>query len=172
MLGNFTNKSDVSATAMCTYGTLATGCGFEKSTTATATTEVHYIQAEGRKVAVHSSPSSTEDETRYLHGDHLGSIVLVTDEDGNVEGERYSFDAVGRRRNGSDWTDTLTALVNPDTTLGYTGQESIDAVDIVHMNGLGGCARGGRRRRGRVHPRLRFGAVQLGRQLHGKASRT
>ena len=102
---------------------------------ATVTTEVHYIQAEGRAVAVHSSLSSTEDETRYLHGDHLGSVVLVTDEDGNVEGERYSFDAFGRRRNGSDWTDTLTALVNPDTTLGYTGHESIDAVDIVHMNG-------------------------------------
>ena len=135
MLGNFTNKSDVSATAMCTYGTLATGCGFEKRTTATATTEVHYIQAEGRTVAVHTSLSSTEDETRYLHGDHLGSVVLVTDEDGNVEGERYSFDAFGRRRNGSDWTDTLTALANPDTTLGYTGHESIDAVDIVHMNG-------------------------------------
>ena len=214
VLGNFTNKSDVSATAMCTYGTQTTGCGvdsgphavshsattptakwprdtifcssrprtytwttynkpsriaegtatvsfsygadrsrfkqvnsatgtttlyigglFEKRTTATATTEVHYIQAGGRTVAVHTSLSSTAAQTRYLHGDHLGSVVLVTDEDGNVEGNRYSFDAFGRRRNGSDWTDTLTALSNPDTTLGYTGHESIDAVDIVHMNG-------------------------------------
>ena len=61
--------------------------------------------------------------------------MLVTDEDGNVEGDRYSFDPFGRRRNGDDWTDTLTNLANPDTTMGYAGHESLDDVDIVHMNG-------------------------------------
>ena len=43
-------------------------------------------------VAVYASLSSTTQSIRYLHGDHLGSIVLVTDEDGDVEGSRYSYD--------------------------------------------------------------------------------
>ena len=108
---------------------------FEKRTRGTATTEVHHIQVQGRAVAVYTSLSSTTQSVRYLHGDHLGSIVLVTDEDGDVEGSRYSFDAFGRRRNGANWTDTLTTLTNPDTTRGYTGHEMLDTVDIVHMNG-------------------------------------
>ena len=108
---------------------------FEKRTRGTATTEVHHIQVQGRAVAVYTSLSSTTQSIRYLHGDHLGSIVLVTDEDGDVEGSRYSFDAFGRRRNGANWTDTLTTLTNPDTTRGYTGHEMLDTVDIVHMNG-------------------------------------
>ena len=108
---------------------------FEKRTRGTATTEVHHIQVQGRAVAVYTSLSSTTQSVRYLHGDHLGSIVLVTDEDGDVEGNRYSFDAFGRRRNGANWTDTLTTLTNPDTTRGYTGHEMLDTVDIVHMNG-------------------------------------
>ena len=108
---------------------------FEERTEGSNTTEVHYIQALGRTVAIYTSISSTGESTRYLHGDHLGSIVLVTDEDGDVEGDRYSFDPFGRRRNGDDWTDTLTNLANPDTTMGYTGHESLDDVDIVHMNG-------------------------------------
>ena len=108
---------------------------FEKRTRGTTATEVHHIQVQGRAVAVYTSLSSTTQSVRYLHGDHLGSVVLVTDEDGDVEGSRYSFDAFGRRRNGTNWTDTLTTLTNPDTTRGYTGHEMLDTVDIVHMNG-------------------------------------
>ena len=108
---------------------------FEERTEGSNTTEVHYITVLGRSVAIYTSISSTSESTRYLHGDHLGLIVLVTDEDGDVEGDRYSFDPFGRRRNGDDWTDTLTNLANPDTTMGYTGHESLDDVDIVHMNG-------------------------------------
>lgn len=107
---------------------------FEKRTAGTTTTQVHYIYALGRAVAAYTA-SGTTGTTRYLHDDHQGSVVLVTDEDGDVEGNRYSFDAFGRRRNATTWADTLTALSNSDTTRGYTGHESLDTVDLVHMNG-------------------------------------
>ena len=107
---------------------------FEQRTAGSTATQVHYIHALGRAVAVYTAAGSSV-STRYLHGGHLGSVVLLTDEGGNVEGNRYAFDAFGRRRNATTWGDSLTALDNPDTTVGFTGHESLDAVDLVHMNG-------------------------------------
>jgi len=56
--------------------------------------------------------------TRYFHTDHLGSISVITDENGNVL-ERLSFDAWGKRRfpNGSD--DTADSITSQTTREDY-----------------------------------------------------
>ena len=73
-------------------------------------------------------------QTRYLHTDHLGSLVAITDESKAVV-ERFSFDAWGKRRNAVGWTDATGALTSNNTVRGYTGHEELDTVGLVHMNG-------------------------------------
>ena len=74
----------------------------------------------------------------YLFKDHLGSLDVITDDEGVVDQE-LSFDAWGQRRNATNWnTLTGSALTDFDTsrtTRGFTGHEMLDKVGIVHMNG-------------------------------------
>ncbi len=69
----------------------------------------------------------------YIHTDHLGSIRVITGENGNME-EEMSFDAWGRRRNPADWT--YTNVPEPVLTdRGYTLHEHLDEFDLINMNG-------------------------------------
>jgi uncharacterized protein RhaS with RHS repeats len=58
--------------------------------------------------------------TRYFHTDHLGSVSVLTDENGNVV-ERLSFDAWGKRRfaNGAD---DPSGSITSQSTRGFTGE--------------------------------------------------
>jgi RHS repeat-associated protein len=70
---------------------------------------------------------------RYFHTDHLGSISVITDANGNVL-ERLSYDAWGKRRfpNGADDpADSITS----QTTRGFTNQEELGVSGLVHLNG-------------------------------------
>jgi RHS repeat-associated protein len=71
--------------------------------------------------------------TRYFHTDHLGSVVVISDENGVVV-ERLSYDAWGKRRfpNGAD---DPTGSITSQTTRGFTGEEQLDTVALVHLNG-------------------------------------
>ncbi len=65
----------------------------------TADDQVHYIRA-GATVAIYTrivKKKSVTEKTRYLHKDHLGSIVALSDEAGAIA-ERLSFDPHGQRR--------------------------------------------------------------------------
>jgi len=79
-----------------------------------------------------------DQQTFYLHKDHLGSLDVMTSSSGHIVGE-FSFDAWGQRRDATDWTALLASqLVNFDhsiTTRGYTGHEMLDEVGVIHMNG-------------------------------------
>jgi len=111
--------------------TLYVGGLFEKETTSTSTTYVHYIA--GGSVVYKSIDATTDSEqTRYVHRDHLGSVTAITNESGYVA-EDLSYDAWGKRRN-SNWSSDAFTLLNI-TTRGYTGHEMLDDVDIIHMNG-------------------------------------
>src|SRR5882724_9281628 len=70
---------------------------------------------------------------RYFHTDHLGSVAVITNENGAVV-ERLSYDAWGKRRfpNGAD--DTAGSIESL-TSRGFTGHEELDSVALVHMNG-------------------------------------
>lgn len=67
--------------------------------------------------------------------DHLGSISLIYDQNGQVVAKQ-SFDAWGRFRNPDDWTYTTGSITNPEwLTRGYTGHEHLQHFNLIHMNG-------------------------------------
>ena len=86
-------------------------------------------------VAVRTIRSDGILTTRYLTSDHLGSVSVITDEAGNID-ERMSYDAFGMRRNPTTWQDYFSLPDLTDITdKGYTDQQQMDAVGLVHMNG-------------------------------------
>ncbi len=112
------------------------GSLYEKRVTGSNPAElVHYIRAAGT-VAIYTQIDDADpltDKTRYLHRDHLGSIVAITDEAGVVT-EQLSFDAHGKRR-ATDWQAAIFPPSPVETPRGFTGHEHLDGVDLIHMNG-------------------------------------
>jgi hypothetical protein len=85
----------------------------------------HYVQAGSQVVAVVERVSTTNTR-QFLHRDHQGSVVKVTNASGTVD-QSLAFDAWGLRRNASDWS----ALGSPfagshETERGYTGHEHLE----------------------------------------------
>ncbi|HTF98250.1 MAG TPA: RHS repeat-associated core domain-containing protein [Cellvibrio sp.] len=90
-------------------------------------------------------------DKRYVYTDHLGSVDLITDANGEVQGQfskvshAMSFDAWGARRNIAQWSSTdfslalfsitISGFVEPITRRGFTGHEMVDDMGIIHMNG-------------------------------------
>jgi RHS repeat-associated protein len=80
------------------------------------------------------------EQVRYLHRDHLGSTVAISDETGQVV-QRMGFDPWGQRRTASPWWPYQSipagqlAAIRAITPRGYTGHEHLDSLGIVHMNG-------------------------------------
>jgi RHS repeat-associated protein len=97
----------------------------------------HYVQADGGTVAtVKRTGTSTVNTTRYLHKDHLGSVVAITSESGAIV-EQLAYDAWGKRRPASTWqTPTPGAFVAAVTlSRGFTMHEHLDQVGLIHMGG-------------------------------------
>ena len=110
--------------------------------TGSATTRhVHYVRAGDETLAIKTwskvGTGAYSPQVRYLHRDHLGSVVAITTETGVVE-SRSSFDAWGKRRDPNTWVTpaagTFTAAPT-STDRGYTGHEHVDELGLVHMNG-------------------------------------
>lgn len=81
----------------------------------------------------------------YLHKDHLGSLVAITNPLGELV-KRFSFDAWGKRRQpdvfdydaANDPFNALTPALKLGTDItqkGFTGHEQLDNVGIIHMGG-------------------------------------
>ncbi|MGB5102218.1 MAG: RHS repeat-associated core domain-containing protein, partial [Steroidobacteraceae bacterium] len=101
-----------------------------------ATEHVHYVRGAGPAVAIVKRAAGTL-QTRYLHRDHLGSVVALTDASGAVL-ERYSYDPWGKRRDAATWASPAPGTFPIDPAYsdrGYTGHEHIDHVGLVNMNG-------------------------------------
>ena len=92
-----------------------------------------YLSVGGRMIAVRFLHSDETVSTRYFHLDHLGSVSVMTDENGAVV-ERLSYDAWGKRRF-PDGTDDPTGSITNQTAWGFTGQEQLTGVGLVHLNG-------------------------------------
>ncbi|MGH8371876.1 MAG: SpvB/TcaC N-terminal domain-containing protein, partial [Gammaproteobacteria bacterium] len=121
-------------------GTVTTYIGglYEVVSNGTSIQYRHNIVAGGQVIAVHTLDQSGNATTSYLHYDHLGSVDAITDDTGAVV-QRMSFDAFGQRRDPANWTNDLTptdiAGLKSTTDRGFTDQEQLDNVGLVHMNG-------------------------------------
>lgn len=82
-------------------------------------------------------------EISYLHKDHLGSIDTISDANGDIKQKLY-FDAWGRKQviDTGNYVSTLSVFSSLTLTQllditprGFTGHESVDHADIIHMNG-------------------------------------
>ncbi len=81
---------------------------------------------------VHNANGTTND-LYYLHRDHLGSILLISDVDGNLV-EKRQFDAWGNLVKLEDGAgNPLAAFRIIDR--GYTGHEHLLGVGLINMNG-------------------------------------
>ena len=93
-----------------------------------------YLSVGNAKVGMRVIQTAAETvSTRYFHTDHLGSISVITDENGVVV-ERLSYDAWGKRRfaNGAD---DPTGSITSQSSRGFTGQEELSVSGLVHLNG-------------------------------------
>ncbi|HFQ5356380.1 RHS repeat-associated core domain-containing protein [Vibrio vulnificus] len=70
---------------------------------------------------------------KYLHKDHLGSVIAISNELGDIE-QRFSYDAWSKRR-GTHWQPQLEQTSSIVGRLGFTGHEMLDDVGLIHMNG-------------------------------------
>lgn len=68
----------------------------------------------------------------YFVLDHLGSVAVVTDQNGNVI-NRLSYDPWGKRRN-PNGSPAACGTLGSSTTRGFTNQEELDAVCFVNLN--------------------------------------
>ncbi len=110
---------------------------FEKLTSSVVGVEYrHYIVTDGKKVAVRVI-STTRNDTYYMHDDHLGSTGAITDQTGATKIQE-SFDAWGKRRS-SGWVGSVSptdmGTINATTHVGFTGQEDLDNLSLVDLNG-------------------------------------
>lgn len=96
----------------------------------------HYVPTPGGTTVEVSRNSNGTSSTDYLLTDHLGSTDAVLDGTGGFV-LQASFDTFGKRR-GSDWsaaTPPEWTAIAQTTRVGYTGQEMVDNVGLVHLNG-------------------------------------
>lgn len=119
--------------------TLYIGKLYERTSRGNTTEQKHMVYAGGQLIATHILSTSAGTQTRYLHKDALGSIDLITDAYANVV-DRRSFDAWGQMRDlpwqtQASLQDPLYLTQLPFTNLAYTGHETVQEVDLIHMNG-------------------------------------
>ena len=76
--------------------------------------------------------SNGTSDTNYLHSDHQGSVVAISDDAGNVVTQAI-YDPFGKRT--EIYKDSLLGDSISQVDRGYTGHKHIAALDIIHMNG-------------------------------------
>ena len=91
----------------------------------------HFVMVDNQLVAI-INQTEAGSVVRYVHQDHLGSIVALTDEAGTVV-ERFAYDVYGQRRAVPGTANNN--LAGSATNRGYTGAEHLDAVGLIHLNG-------------------------------------
>lgn len=97
---------------------------------------LHFIYAGGQALAVYTvedNAGAFASKMEYLHRDHLGSVEVVSDDNG-VAVAYMSFDAWGQQRD-ADWSEPTGGYAGTPGNLGYTGHEGITEVGLIHMNG-------------------------------------
>jgi RHS repeat-associated protein len=110
---------------------------YERRIVGASVVHTHYVQANGTTVAtVRRSGTGVANTTRYLHRDHLGSVVAITSESGSIT-ESLAYDAWGKRRPASTWQTPNPGvfIASAWQRRGFTSHEHIDHVGLIHMGG-------------------------------------
>lgn len=92
------------------------------------------INIDRQKSNIEGVTASFDRQIRYVHGDALQSVDLVTDNWANVV-DRKSYDAWGKERRFEWEKDQSHVEQMLMTNRGYTGHEHVDEVDMIHMGG-------------------------------------
>jgi len=133
-----TRQISPGATTVYINPRLDKGAHYEQETRNGQIEDKHYIYGGSGLVAVYtqkhpvSQPTSVTASTRYLHTDHLGSIVAISDEAGQTV-EAFGYSPFGARRNAGG-TDPVGILTSAITHQGYTGHEMLDDFGLIHAN--------------------------------------
>lgn len=128
--------------------TIYVGKGFERHAIAQANQsnnqdgvyDISYVYGKDGLLAFYLIKTDTSDndpmigQLYYVHKDHLGSPIAITDQNGEVVA-RYSYDAWGRTRNPYDLTYSDIPEAFGVFNRGYTGHEHIRDFDLINMNG-------------------------------------
>ena len=95
---------------------------------------IHYISGgDGLCAIVRKINNYPDFHFAFVYTDHLGSILSITNANGNGIGEQ-NFDAWGRRRNAWSW-DYTNLPTNVDWLYrGFTGHEHLPEFGLVNMN--------------------------------------
>ncbi|MDY0143072.1 MAG: RHS repeat-associated core domain-containing protein [Bacteroidales bacterium] len=97
------------------------------------TTEYYYISGPITNIAVYIRKNGAEPELYYTITDHLGSIVAITDKNGEIiEEQRYNpWGVYSNAQTGApEETPQITMLYR-----GYTGHEMLPEFGLINMNG-------------------------------------
>src|SRR5690554_972146 len=92
-----------------------------------------YLIVEGQRIGKRTqtlSPASVSHQ-RYIQ-DHLGSIALVLDDNGNLI-QKMSYDVLGLRRFPDGSEDPTSSIAAPDSR-GYTDHEHLPNSRLINMN--------------------------------------
>ena len=81
-----------------------------------------------------SHRSNNTKEYSYLHKDHQGSIVAVTNVNGTIIQQAF-YDPFGKRTQVYQYSKFANASFIQPTDRGYTGHNMMDGLGIIHMNG-------------------------------------
>lgn len=95
---------------------------------------ITYVGGDGYSAPVVHITKDVEEEFLYLHRDHLGSIMSISNSQGELV-EQTHYGAWGKVEkywsvNGGDTLDYASVLGR-----GYTGHEHFGSVGLIHMNG-------------------------------------
>jgi len=119
--------------------TVYVGGLYERVTTSAGNAHrMHLMAGSGVVATIAADQPSGEFVINYFHRDHLGSVSAITDGNGELVVE-LSYDAHGMRRDPTDWMGPAPAGdvedANAIVRYGFTGQEQLDGVNLIHMNG-------------------------------------
>ena len=97
-------------------------------------TQICYLKIGSGVFAYVSKKESEPQKTTYIHTDHLGSVNVLTDENGLFL-ERHSFDAWGKKRDPFTWERLeIPPTIPADFSKGFTFHENLDIDWLVCMN--------------------------------------
>ncbi|THU34988.1 hypothetical protein FAM09_23670 [Niastella caeni] len=125
-------KSELQTNGVLTETRLYIG-NYEKQTDNTGAKEIHYVYGGNGLCAIIVRQNGVNN-FYVTYTDHLGSILTLTDLNGNIVVEQ-NFDAWGRKRNPQNWTYSSIPSVPGWLNRGYTGHEHLAQFALINMNG-------------------------------------